>query len=368
MKAHIREVLGLQGMWTPANTPEMARRGVVVRRDIPAWLERHRTALAAALGVGEDDLGIEGRDGTGLKTEVPWVRVYSKERSPSATSGWYVVYLFGGSGQRVYLSLMQGTTVWTGTDFKPRKPADVRARVAWARPHLDGRVAPRADVSAAIDLDARTSLGRGYESGTVYAVEYRHDALPSADVFARDLLFMTGLLGILYEAEARAPHVPGDVPSEVREAEQAAARTAGRRSAARQGGGQGFLLTAAERSAVERHAVRLATEYFTADGWSVKDVGNRESYDLQLSRRDARLHVEVKGTTSTGEQVILTRSEVERQREYHPHNALVVVHSILLDRGADVPEARGGTLVCTSPWSIDDESLTVVSYVYRTPA
>lgn len=33
-----------------------------------------------------------------------------------------------------------------------------------------------------------------------------------------------------------------------------------------------------------------------------------------------------------GSQVILTRSEVEQQRKLAPHNALVVVHSISLDR------------------------------------
>src|SRR5579884_2731497 len=53
---------------------------------------------------------IEGRDGTGLKTRVPWIRIYDKDLSPSITKGWYVVFLFSFDGQAVYLSLNQGTT------------------------------------------------------------------------------------------------------------------------------------------------------------------------------------------------------------------------------------------------------------------
>jgi len=290
--------------------------------------------------------------------------VFDKERSSSATEGWYVVYLFSACGERVYLSLNQGTTVWTGGDFKARKPEDLLSRVAWARPHLHERVSSRNDLLTAIDLSARTDLGQGYEPGNVVAIEYRRDALPTSTVLVEDLLFMVGLLGTLYRAEHATPHIPGDLPPEVVEAEQSAAKAAGRRTKRRSG--QGFLLTAAERRAIELHSVRLATEHFEAEGWSVKDVGTKESYDLLLSRGEERLHIEVKGTVSEGAQVILTRAEVEKQRKLAPHNGLVVVHSITLDRTSTPPTASGGVLHCVSPWGIEDEDLTVVSYIYRT--
>jgi hypothetical protein len=175
---------------------------------------------------------------------------------------------------------------------------------------------------------------------------------------------MTSLLRQLYEAEEAAPYIPGDVPAEVLEAEETAARTAGRRRSQRSG--QGFLLTAEERKAVEVHSVQMATAYFEAEGWTLKDVGARESYDLLLRRGEELMHVEVKGTTSMGAQVVLTRSEVERQLALAPHNALVVVHSINLDRRATPPTASGGALHCVSPWQIAEDDLTVVSYVYRT--
>ena len=357
------EVLDLQKVWTAKNTDAMKRRGVIVRDELAAWLHERSAALIAHLGLPATDVGIQGKDGTGLKTEIPWIRVHSRERSPSATQGWYMVYLFSADGGRVYLSLNQGTTVWTGTDFSPRKPAELEARVDWARPLLASRIAARADLLDEIELAAtRSHLGEAYETGNVVAIEYRRDSIPGQSVLEADLTFIADMLSVLYAEEQSATYVPGDPAAEVVEALRAAEKTAGRRT--KHGGGQGRLLTGPERKAVELRAVAVATAYFEDQGWVVKDVGATESYDLKLSRGEERLHVEVKGTTSPGEQVILTRAEVERQRSLNPDNALVVVHSITLDRTATPPIASGGTLYCRSPWIIEDEDLTVVSYIY----
>ncbi|MFA1551494.1 MrcB family domain-containing protein [Actinomadura chokoriensis] len=359
------EALDLQLEWAAHNTPEMQRRGVLVRTEIPERIRAHVDELATTIGVPLSDLGVEGKDGTGLKTEIPWIRVFSREESPRATTGWYLVYLFSADGERVYLSLNQGTTVWTGMDFAPRQPAEIRARVAWARPLVEDLLAEWGGIQADIKLAARkTRLAEGYEAGNVTAIEYRRDALPGESAFIDDLLYMGNLLGELYKAGKTASYVPGDTPPEVIEVEEAAARAAGRRAVRARG--QGIRLNAQERRALERHSVSMATDYFQAQGWSVKDVGAKESYDLLLSRGDERLHVEVKGTTSRGEQVVLTRAEVVRQRALAPHNALVVVHSIKLDRAGDPVTVSGGTLCCTSPWYVDETDLSVVSYVYRT--
>ncbi|MGI5046177.1 protein NO VEIN domain-containing protein, partial [Streptomyces sp. JAC25] len=194
--------------------------------------------------------------------------------------------------------------------------------------------------------------------------EDQRDAVPNSEVLSEDLLFMTRLLGLLYKAADATSYIPGDLPVEVREATQSAATTANRRNARK--GGQGFLLTAAERTGIEKRSVMLATEHFQAQGWTVKDVGANKSYDLHLTRGDEKLHVEVKGTTSDGSQIILTRSEVEWQRKYAPDNALVIVHSIELDRTVTPVTATGGVLHCTTPWTIEDETLTVISYIHRT--
>jgi hypothetical protein len=81
-------------------------------------------------------------------------------------------------------------------------------------------------------------------------------------------------------------------------------------------------------------------------------------------RGEERIIVEVEGTTSGGEQVLLTPNEVDVQREHHPRNALVVVHSVELVRSSGPPEAKGGTLVMHAPWEIDDVRLRPVGFQY----
>jgi hypothetical protein len=125
---------------------------------------------------------------------------------------------------------------------------------------------------------------------------------------------------------------------------------------------QGFGLTPKERRAVEIRAVALAIEHFESDGWSVENVGDRESFDLVCRRKGKELHVEVKGTTGLGQKVILPRNEVQHARSYK-HVALVVVHGMKLKRGK-VPKVSGGKLLVRHPWKIAEKSLDPVAYYY----
>ena len=64
--------------------------------------------------------------------------------------------------------------------------------------------------------------------------------------------------------------------------------------------------------------------------------------------------------------MVLTRNEVQIQRDAYPNNALVVVSNIKLARG-DVPVATGGTEAVTSPWLIEEDALTAIGFVYEVP-
>ena len=103
MQNVIEEVIALQRAYSDQNTPEMERRGVLIRDVLPTELRRGRERLRAALGPYGEDADAEGRDGTGRKTRIPWVRWFSRSRSPSAQEGWYVVYLFHPEGAGVSL-------------------------------------------------------------------------------------------------------------------------------------------------------------------------------------------------------------------------------------------------------------------------
>ncbi|MGA4732043.1 MrcB family domain-containing protein [Micromonospora taraxaci] len=189
------EILQLQLGWSRANTPEMQRRGVLVRQEGPALV---RAQLEALFREPPFDLEVEGRDGTGLKTRVPWIRVYSKSRSPRATDGWYAVFLFAFDGSAVYLSLNQGTTV--PGQFTMRPPEQLYDRVNWARTALAaGGRHGLSGLLPKIDL-ADEGLGRGYERGNVFAIRYDRNSLSSGVRLGTDLERMVALLNVLYEA------------------------------------------------------------------------------------------------------------------------------------------------------------------------
>lgn len=124
--------------------------------------------------------------------------------------------------------------------------------------------------------------------------------------------------------------------------------------------------TALERKVIEERAIKVATDHFEALEYRVENVGAYESYDLACLRGEERLYVEVKGTTSHGAAVVLTKNEVELHRATFPANALAIVRRIGLNRSVAPPEAFGGELVLTMPWKIDDEALTPLSYQYST--
>jgi hypothetical protein len=123
-------VLALQDKWSKENTPDMQTRGVIVRHQAPA-------ALKKILPV-ESSLpftpSIEGQDGQGLKARVPWIRIFSKEKSPRAGIGWYLVFVFAADGSAVYLSLGTGVTeLTTPGNWKLHPDAWIDEQVSWAR-------------------------------------------------------------------------------------------------------------------------------------------------------------------------------------------------------------------------------------------
>ena len=146
----------------------------------------------------------------------------------------------------------------------------------------------------------------------------------------------------------------------------ASAKTPKRDSVAAHKRGQGIMRDAKRKVAVEQRAVDLAIEHYEAAGWSVEDVGSRESYDLLCRKRGKDLHVEVKGTTGAGKRVFLTVNEVAHARREYPRVALFAVTGIVVSTGAE-PEASGGVPVVFDPWDLEQERLKAQVYDYVLP-
>ena len=95
--------------------------------------------------------------------------------------------------------------------------------------------------------------------------------------------------------------------------------------------------------AVELRAMEEAERYLLEAGWEVTDVSGQRGlgYDLHCTRGDnEELHVEVKGTTTDGSEVTLTRNEVAHARERC--TALFVVSRIQVSYDDDDNPHRHG--------------------------
>lgn len=363
MKPLIEEVLRLQPVWTHINTPDMQRRGELIRREIPAWLKGHQQKISASMGSTASDLEVEGRDGTGPKSEIPWVRFYSAARSPSAHEGWYCVYLFRATGTGAYLCLGHGSTRYESGEFKPRLPHELAELVKWARDLLHADIDAGGRISTDISLEAKGNLGPSYERGTAYSVFYPAGAVPDANVLSEDIVRFGKLLAKLYNTEDLGRSPESSVLD--LEAAQDVIQTLASPLKGRRGSGQGFGLTHAERSEIDRRAMFVALEHLRSTGHAVDNVSKNRPYDFVAVKDRREIIVEVKGTTGTLGSILLTANEVAAHQKEHPLNALIVVHSIELDRSANTPRATGGILHVISPWDIEPTALKPLSFQYK---
>jgi hypothetical protein len=167
------------------------------------------------------------------------------------------------------------------------------------------------------------------------------------------------------EAGLEGPVPQTTAPAEVEAVLDAIDLAAGKRRRS----GQGFRSLAAERRAIERYAMDRATEHFAESGWStITDVSKDRCFDLLCQRGASELRVEVKGTTTEGNRILLTRNEVTHARRVFPRVALYVLARIELS----VPDdeacvAKGGIEIVRDPWDIRAGQLQALAYEYGVP-
>lgn len=150
---------------------------------------------------------------------------------------------------------------------------------------------------------------------------------------------------------------PGSAP-EIALVELAIAEYAGKMPS-----GQGYSMNAKQRQAIEHYAMQKAKAFYEEQGYRVVDVSTTHSYDLFCkSPGGQELHVEVKGTTSDGTQILLTPNEVNHARNY-PNVALFILSHIQVDP-TDPNKLQGGELLCLDPWNIQEGMLSPLTYAY----
>lgn len=291
----------------------------------------------------------------GYVAPVPWIRFFSPHYSPKTTAGFYIVYLFAADGSTLYLSLNQGTSEFRSNRMRPiRDQQELQSQSRYARSLIADMYSPilRAgltSINLAVDaLSVNPESKRrahNYEAANVVAVSYSPGQIPEDDVLMSELSEFFPLLEELY--------LPGEGTK--RPTEQARGRR----------GGQGHQLNVREKLAVEAYAMDCATSYFRDLQWVVEDVSKLAPFDLRCVRQKVELHVEVKGTTTRGDEVRLTPNEVAHARAYS-RTALFVVSEVGIGIEADgTPVASGGKQRVFNPWAFDPSRVQATGYVYR---
>jgi hypothetical protein len=130
---------------------------------------------------------------------------------------------------------------------------------------------------------------------------------------------------------------------------------------------QGYGLDATQRRVIELHAMQLAHAYYSAQWNNVVDVSANESCDFICHNTAGdRLFVEVKGTTGSGDTILLTANEVQLAVDRYPNTALFIVSHIQLHNDeTGQPIATGGQRREFTPWHPDHHALRPTAYECR---
>lgn len=132
--------------------------------------------------------------------------------------------------------------------------------------------------------------------------------------------------------------------------------------------GQGYATNAAFRKAVELRAMAVTGEYLRSLGRNPEDTSLTESYDFRCDGGPDHRYVEVKGTTGDGMEVFLTANEVKHAHAHPGECSLVVVFGIVVESHNDGSfRGIGGTMRVFSPWILDAEKLSPLTYRYTIP-
>jgi hypothetical protein len=172
------------------------------------------------------------------------------------------------------------------------------------------------------------------------------------------------LLSKIYLLQETDATIPGSESPEHQDAVAAISQAAGRNLTGPRRQGRARL-PQAHKKVIEEHAVEVTMKLLEKKGFiGIKDVGKNHSYDIAAKLEGIDFFIEVKGTISLGEKVVLTKNEVLLHRQEYPNNALIVVSQIDLDR-SEPPSAKGGKVLFISPWKIEDSDLEALGFDYQ---
>lgn len=152
--------------------------GEIITKNIPVMITQKAN-------LNSEKYLVVGSCGKGQYAEIPWVSIFNRRITESATKGIYIVYLYTADMKGVYLSLNQGYTY-----FKEKFPGrTAKQEIEKMANNLRGLVSiPKSMGAYVIDLKASKPLGKGYMAGHIAGKYYDFCDMPDENQLISDLL------------------------------------------------------------------------------------------------------------------------------------------------------------------------------------
>lgn len=361
--AIISKIAELQPKYSSSNTDEMAERGVLIRQELPNALRAHTSVFASALGPHGVSIGFEGSDGIGRKTQAPWVRIFSSELSPSATTGFYMVIHFSVDGLWCFVTDGCGATRWDNDkgDLIKSSDKDLRAKVDWVLSVLKNEGVDYSNFSDEINIGSKDALPKSFEKATVLCRKFSVSGVTD-DSLVSSITEALEHLAKIYDAYGQLSDLP---QSQVANIEVESVINPRRKNA---GSRQGYGLCSQERKAVELRAMDVARVFLENEGFKLKDVSTNQSYDYLATKNSVEIKVEVKGTTSNfADSVLMTANEVDLHSSDNEYTALGIVSGIRFVERGESAKCVGGTMEFFNPWDISQWEIVPTAFVVKRP-
>lgn len=145
-------------------------------QDVPAGLKSWPPCQA-------ERYQVKGSAGQGVWAKIPWIAILDTAITNSVQSGYYVVYLFSESMERVYLTLGFGVTGNPDGEKSRNHLQSIREAITHLRETLPFTGMTSDDAIHVAD----GGLGKKYQEATLAYITYDRGDLPSDEVLARDL-------------------------------------------------------------------------------------------------------------------------------------------------------------------------------------
>jgi 5-methylcytosine-specific restriction protein B len=161
---------------------------------------------------GIEDIKAHGSFGMGVVADVPWVACTHKRFGFSASTGYFVVYLFSKDGKNVYLCIGVGAgTAMERPNASRIKEIEEQANILRMRCKKIQEFG--FTLGRDIDLASDGWRPRSYKAATAAFKEYRIDSLPENGELESDLLGAVNHFESLVGEEATLPPLNGGIPN-----------------------------------------------------------------------------------------------------------------------------------------------------------